>query len=74
LADALFHSEERHVALVSPQAPPASWRRLARKYGRKIVHLPLKRFSGELIERLRRFHVLNSKEVRSYAAEYIRGT
>ena len=52
--------------------PPASWRRLARRFGRKIVHLPLKRFSGQLVERLRRFHVLNGKAVRSYAADFIR--
>ena len=54
--------------------PPASWRRLARRFGRKIVHLPLKRFSGQLVERLRRFHVLNGKHVRSYAADFIRDT
>ena len=52
--------------------PPASWRRLARAYGRKIVHLPLKRFSGATIERIRTFHVLNGKHVRTYAADYIR--
>jgi hypothetical protein len=72
LAAALLHSRERHVALVSPKPPPASWRRLARRYGRKIVHLPLKRFSGQSIERLRLLHILNGKEVRSYAAEFIR--
>jgi hypothetical protein len=72
LAGALFHSQERHVALVSPKPPPASWRRLARRFGRKLVHLPLKRFSGQLLERLRRLHVLNGKQVRSYAAEFIR--
>jgi hypothetical protein len=72
LAAALLHSQERHIALVSPKAPPASWRRLARRYGRKIIHLPLKRFSGQLLERLRTFHVLNGKEVRSYAADFIR--
>ncbi len=72
LAAALLHSRERHVAVVSPKPPPASWRRLARRFGRKIVHLPLKRFSGQLIERLRRFHVLNGKQVRSYAADFIR--
>jgi hypothetical protein len=72
LAGALFHSQERHVALVSAKAPPASWRRLARRFGRKLVHLPLKRFSGQLLERLRRLHVLNGKHVRSYAAEFIR--
>ncbi|APW60808.1 hypothetical protein [Paludisphaera borealis] len=72
LASAFLHSKDRHVAVVSPGPPPAAWRRLARKYGRKIVHLPLKRFSGQIIERLRTFHVLNGKHVRSYAADYIR--
>src|SRR5262249_19887295 len=72
LAAALLHSRERHVALVSPRPPPASWRRLARRFGRKLVPLPLKRFSGQLVERLRRVHVLNGKHVRSYAADFIR--
>ena len=72
LAARLLHSQERHVAVVSPGRPRRSWRRLARRYGRKIVHLPLKRFGGQLIERLRRFHVLNGKTVRSYAADFIR--
>jgi hypothetical protein len=72
LAGAFLHSRERHVAVVSPRPPQASWRRLARRFGRKIVHLPLKRFGGQLIERLRRFHVLNGKVVRSYAADFIR--
>jgi hypothetical protein len=72
LAAAFAYSRERHVAVVSARPPAASWRRLARRYGRKIVHLPLKRFGGQLIERLRRFHVLNGKVVRSYAADFIR--
>jgi hypothetical protein len=72
LAAAFLHSQDRHVAVVSPRIPPAAWRRLARKYGRKIVHLPLKRFSGQLLDRLRTFHVLNGKQIRSYAADYIR--
>jgi hypothetical protein len=72
LAAAFLHSTDRHVAVVSPKIPPASWRRLARRFGRKIVHLPLKRFGGQLLERLRTFHVLNGKQVRSYAADYIR--
>jgi hypothetical protein len=72
LAAAFLHSSERHVAVVSPRAPMASWRRLARRYDRKIVYLPLKRFGGQVIERLRRFHILNGKTVRSYAAEFIR--
>jgi hypothetical protein len=72
LAAAFLHSHERHVAVVSPRPPLASWRRLARRYGRKIVPLPLHRFGGQLTERLRRFHVLDGKTVRSYAADFIR--
>ncbi len=72
LAAACFHSCERHVAVVSPKPPSAAWRRLARRFDRKLVHLPLKRFGGQLVERLRRFHVLNGKVVRSYAADFIR--
>jgi hypothetical protein len=45
---------------------------VAKRFGKRIVHLPLKRFSGQLVERLRTFHVLNGKHVRSYAADFIR--
>jgi len=73
LAGACLHSQEKHVAVVSPRAPSAGLRRLARRFGRKLVHLPLRRFSGQLVERLRIMHVLNGKHVRSYAADFIRG-
>jgi hypothetical protein len=72
LAAALRHSREKHVALISARPPSASWRRLAKRYGKAIVHLPLKRFSAQMIERLRIFHVLNGKHIRSFAADYIR--
>ncbi len=74
LAAAFLHSRERHVAVVSPRPPTAPWRRLARRYGRSIVPIPLGRFGGQMIERLRRFHVLNGRHVRSYAADFIRET
>jgi hypothetical protein len=72
VAGALLHSQERHVILVAPRPPRAAWRLLARKLRRKIVYIPLSRFSGQTIERLRHFHVLNGREVRSYASQYIR--
>ncbi len=72
LAGALLHSLEKRVVLVAPQPPGAQWRRLARQLGRQIVYIPLKRFSAAAVDRLRRFHVLNSKEVRSYASGFIR--
>jgi len=37
-----------------------------------LIYLPLGRFSGETIARIRKFHVLNGRQVRSYAARFIR--
>ena len=72
IAAAAVHSREPHVALVSPIPPRARWRQIMRRYGRRFVTIPLSRFSGQTIERLRQFHVLNGHDIRSYAAKFIR--
>lgn len=71
VAGALLHSQERHVALVAPTPPRARWRQIARRFGKRLVFIPLHRFSGQTVDRLRRFHVLNGHEIRSYAARFI---
>ena len=50
----------------------ARWRHIAKQFGRQLVPIPLSRFSGQMIDRLRRFHVLNGHEIRSFAAQFIR--
>jgi hypothetical protein len=72
LAGACAHSQEPYVAVVSPVPLKTAWRTIARRYGRKLVPLPLHRFSGQKVARLRQFHVLNGHEIRSYAARFIR--
>ncbi len=72
LAAGCLHSHHRHVALLSYAPPGAGWRRMARRFGKKIVHVPLHHFSQETVQQLRIVHVLNGKKVRSYAAEFIR--
>ncbi|APZ94094.1 hypothetical protein [Fuerstiella marisgermanici] len=72
LAAALFYSREKHIALLSHSPPGAGWRRLARKYKKKIVHVPMTRFGSSTIDKLRMFHVLNGQPVRSFAADFIR--
>jgi len=72
LAAAFHHSQEKHVALLSHSAPGAGWRRLARRAGKRIVHISLNRFSRQTVQQLRMFHVLNGQHVRSYAAHFIR--
>ena len=39
---------------------------------RKILYIPLQRFSGQTVERLRHFHVLNGREVRTWAGRFVR--
>jgi hypothetical protein len=72
LAAACLHSTCPHIALVSSGPPGAGWRRLAARYNKKWVHLPLSQFSDATIQQLRMVHVLNGHQVRSYAAEFIR--
>ena len=72
LAGALCHSREKRVVVVAPHPPLARWRRTARRYKKQIVYVPLKRFSLQTLDRLRRFHVLNGRDVRSYASKFIR--
>ena len=72
LAAACLHSESKHIALVSAAPPGSAWRQLAKMFKKTWVHLPLSRFSDSTVQQLRMVHVLNGREVRSYAADFIR--
>lgn len=72
LAAACLHSECPHIALMSPAPPGAGWRRLAKRFKKKWVHIPLGQFGESTLQQLRMVHVLNGKHVRSYAADFIR--
>jgi len=67
-----FHATERHIAVLSQSPPGPAWRRIAKRYAKKLVHVPLNRFSQETIQKLRMVHVLNGQQVRSYAVHFIR--
>lgn len=72
LAAACVYSREKHIALLSAAPPGAGWRRLAKKHHKKLIHVPMGHFSQETLQQLRMFHVLNGREVRSYAEHFIR--
>lgn len=72
LAAGCLNSHHRHIALLSSAPPGAGWRRMARRFGKKIVHVPLHHFSQETVQQLRLVHVLNGRQIRSFAAEFIR--
>jgi hypothetical protein len=72
LAAGCLHTSCPHIALLSPLPPGPGWRRLAKHFGRSLVHIPLGQFGESTIQQLRLVHVLNGKQVRSYAADFIR--
>ncbi len=72
LAASCVYSNERQIALLSSAPPGPGWRRLAKKYSKRLIHVPLAHFSQETIQQLRMFHVLNGRQVRSYAEHFIR--
>jgi hypothetical protein len=72
LAAACLHSQCPHIAVLSPAPPGAGLRRLATRFKRKFVHIPLGQFGDSAIQQLRMVHVLNGRQVRSYAAHFIR--
>jgi hypothetical protein len=72
IAAACKHSEAKQVALLSPTPPTVRWRQIAKQFGKALVHVPMAQFSDAKIAELRTVHVLNGKQVRSYAAHFIR--
>lgn len=72
IAAACLHSRGRQIAMLSTLPPGGGWRRLARRHKKTLVHVPLSSFSDEQVQQLRMVHVLNGREVRSYAEEFIR--
>ena len=67
----LLNSEERSVAYVSARKPGLRMKRMAAGLKKKLVWVPMAAFSAETLRRLRKFHILNGKHVRAWAARYI---
>jgi hypothetical protein len=72
IAAACCHSRCKQVALLSAAPPGGTWRRIAKHFRRQLIHVPLSQFSDQTVQQLRMVHVLNGKNVRSYAADFIR--
>ncbi len=72
LGAACLHSQCKHIALLSSAPPGHAWRRIAKQFKKAWVHLPLSKFSDSTVQNLRMVHVLNGKDIRSFAADFIR--
>lgn len=68
---ALEYSVDPVVLLVAPRAPGARWKRWAERLDRRLVYLPLGQFSRTRIERLRVLHILDGRDRREIAPDYV---
>jgi hypothetical protein len=68
---ALLFSKERRVGFVSSQKPSTALCKIAAHFKKRLVWIPMSSFSSETLKKLRMFHVLNGKDVRSWAARFI---
>jgi hypothetical protein len=69
----LYYSQDRYVALVAKKKPSLFIKDYAKTQQKILVFLPLSTFSHKTLQKLRYFHVLNGKHVRSWASQFIRG-
>lgn len=68
---ALDYSRRRDVIHVAARPPSDRLRAVARRLGRRLVHLPLGSFDPERIKKLRSFHILNGRRRRSEVKKYL---
>ncbi|NLG16854.1 MAG: hypothetical protein GX556_05925 [Fibrobacter sp.] len=67
----LLFSTEKNVAYVARKKPGPALKNLAAKLKKHLVWIPLNSLSDETLQRLKQFHILNGKSVRSWAARFI---
>ena len=68
---AIDYSIERSIVYVAPKPPRPKLVALARRTGRQIAYLPIGQLSPATLRKIRVFHVLEGRSVRSYASEYL---
>jgi hypothetical protein len=68
---AIDYSVERSIVYVAATPPRPKLVSRARRAGRQIAYLPIGQLSPATLRKIRVFHVLEGRGVRSYAAEYL---
>ncbi len=72
LVAGILYSEERLVTYIADKPPRAMLRSLAARFDKKIVYVPIGQLSPLTLGRIRSFHILHGRHVRSYAERFIR--
>lgn len=71
LAAAIEYNEKNAVVYLAARPPSPRLQSLAGRLGQRIVHISLTSISPVILGRVRRFHVLDSKDRRKDADDYI---
>ncbi len=71
LLAALDYSLERIVVYVAARPPRSHFRTIAGRLGRKIVYLPIGQLSPVALKKVRVLHVLDGRDRRETAKDYI---
>jgi hypothetical protein len=68
----ILYSQERIVTFIAAHPPRPMLRAIAERFDRRLVYLPLGQLSPITLKRIRTFHILHGKWVRSMAETFIR--
>lgn len=68
---AIIYSVDKYLGYVAPKPPSNILKEIAKNYSIEIVYIPLANFSSETLRKLRHFHVLGNRRLRSIAKDYI---
>lgn len=71
LAAAIDYAVKPLITYVASKPPRSSIKSYARRFGKKIVYIPIGQLSPITLNKLRAFHVLDGHEKRDIAGEYI---
>ncbi len=68
---ACMFSERTHLSYIAYKKPDYILQKIAQNFGKRLVWIPLSHYGKKTLQRLRTFHVLNGKVVRSWASRFI---
>ena len=71
LYTAITYSVDKYLGYIAPTPPSDILKNIAKERGVEIIYVPLTTFSSETLRKLRHFHVLGNKRLRSIADKYI---
>ncbi len=67
----LHYSREEVVAYVADSEPTQFLKKKANEANKRLLWIPMSSFSGETARKIRKFHMLDGQQVRSWASRFI---